>query len=387
MAGQAIAKVTGQHLLFLGTSTLSWTTAQFQEAAQFAKAHNIDNLLVKAVDGTNWWYDGIAGYRAIRDAIKAEGVGCIPYVYSYGNTYGYLNGEIGVLQALLEEPENVVVADMEQEWNGQGTWASTLCKALQGKGAFLVSTWADPNLQNWQGVIQALNPCISAYMPQQYDNYLASCWQQFVGAPLQPTVDMTQDFGANDPVSIASAAHTQGCTAISVWYYETAVANPALLDQVIAAFPKTGGKTMVPLNWTDDGTTLTAPNGVQVVLGFRDYVLANNWNANNWPLDHEFAANPVEQSNPGLGAGTAQDFRWTRLEYTAETGVFVAWVGQELVWYQGQYTSLQSQVAALQAQNASLQALLSSSNLGKINTIGQQISDDIKLIMQLVQPQ
>ncbi len=145
--------------------------------------------------------------------------------------------------------------------------------------------------------------------------------------------------------------------------------------------------TTIPQGWTDDGTTLTAPNGVSVVLGFRDYVLANNWNANNWPLDHEFAANPVEESNPGLGAGTAQDYRWARLEYTAETEVFMAWVGQELVWYQQQYAALQAEITTLQAQVASLQALLSSSNLGQINTIGQQISDDIKLIMQLVQPQ
>jgi hypothetical protein len=50
---------------------------------------------------------------------------------------------------------------------------------------------------------------------------------------------MTQDFGTNDPVSLAKAAHDQGHTAISVWYYETAVANPALLDQIFAAFPKT----------------------------------------------------------------------------------------------------------------------------------------------------
>lgn len=175
-----------------------------------------------------------------------------------------------------------------------------------------------------------------------------------------------------------------------VQYTDSAANIPGIAGNVDCNIFLGGSTPMaitIPQGWTDDGTTLTAPDGVQVVLGFRDYVLANNWNANNWPLDHEFAANPVEQSNPGLGAGTAQDFRWTRLEYTAETEVFVAWVGQELVWYQQQNAALQAQVATLQAQVASLQALLSSSNLGKINTIGQQISDDIKLIMQLVQPQ
>lgn len=247
MICQDVAKITGQHLLFLGTSSASWSLAQFQQAAQFAKAHGTDCLLLKTADGTNWWYGGIAGYRQIRDAIKAEGVGVIPYTYSYGNKFGALDTEINILLELLNEPDNIVIADMEQEWNGQTAWASHLASRIQGKGTFLVSTWADPNLQNWQGVIQALNPCVSSYMPQQYNDYLASCWAQFgqAGAAcLQPTINMTQDFGSNNPVSIAKAAYDQGHTAISVWYYETAAANPSLLDAIYAAFPK-GEQPMV----------------------------------------------------------------------------------------------------------------------------------------------
>jgi hypothetical protein len=76
-------------------------------------------------------------------------------------------------------------------------------------------------------------------MPQQYNSYLGSFWRDFGGMCLQPTLEMTQDFGANDPVALASAAYQQGCSAISIWYYENAVANPALLDQILAAFPKT----------------------------------------------------------------------------------------------------------------------------------------------------
>ncbi len=153
MTCQDVAKVTGQHLLFLGTSSATWTITQFQQAAQFANAHGADCLLVKTSDGANWWYGGINGYRAIRDAIKAEGVGVIPYTYSYGDTYGALDAEINILLELLGEPDNIVIADMEQEWNGQVAWASYLCNNLLHKGTFLVSTWADPNLQNWQGAI------------------------------------------------------------------------------------------------------------------------------------------------------------------------------------------------------------------------------------------
>jgi hypothetical protein len=92
-----------------------------------------------------------------------------------------------------------------------------------------------------------------------------------------------------------------------------------------------GGSTMsIPTGWHDNGHTLTAPNGVPVVAGFRDYVLAHNWDANNWPLQAEQGRTPLELSNPSLGGGTAQDFRYTTLEWTSSKGVFVAWTGVEL---------------------------------------------------------
>lgn len=241
MICQDIAKITGQRLLFLGTSTAGWSLAQFQQAAQFAKSHGIDSLLVKVADGTYRWYGGLAGYQAIKKVIQDEGVGVVPYTYSYGDKYGSLDSEIDILISYMQD-SGVVCADMETEWNGQVGWASHLCSRMSTlQGVFLVSTWADPSIQNWQGVIQALNPCVSAYMPQQYNGYLSTFWQEFgtSGAKcLQPTLDMTQDFGPNDPVALARAAYDHGHTAISIWYYETAVANPTLLDQILAAFPK-----------------------------------------------------------------------------------------------------------------------------------------------------
>lgn len=241
MSCSDIAKVTGQHLLFMGVGTQGWGIGQFQDVAKFAKAHGVDAILVKTADGGNWWYGGMAGYRQRRDAVKAEGVGVIPYTYSYGNKYNYLDGEISILKAFLQE-DGIVCVDMEAEWNSQVGWAQHLCSAIQGTpGIFLVSTWANPNDQSWTGVIQALNPAVSAYLPQQYTNYLASCWAQFgaLGAKcVQPTLHMTNEFGANDPTAIAKAAYDQGHTALSVWYHEPAIANPGLFDAILAAFPK-----------------------------------------------------------------------------------------------------------------------------------------------------
>src|SRR5215467_13361489 len=50
--------------------------------------------------------------------------------------------------------------------------------------------------------------------------------------------------------------------------------------------PGAGGGTVakdVPAGWKDDGTTLTAPDGVPVVHGFRDWVLEHSWDAPDWP--------------------------------------------------------------------------------------------------------
>lgn len=243
MIAPDLIKLTGQHLLFLGISTYSWSIDQFRQAAQFAKAHGVDSLIVKVADGVNEWYGGIANTNAICDAIKAEGVGVIPYVYSYGNKLGALDAEIDIMLAYMRDC-GIVCVDMEEEWNGQVQWAQHLCSRIQPiAGTFMVSTWANPSGQDWLDVIQALAPCTTVFMPQQYNNYLATFWAEFGASGaiwLQPTINLTQDFGANDPVAIAAAAYAQRHTAISVWHYETAVANPALLDAVYAAFPKQG---------------------------------------------------------------------------------------------------------------------------------------------------
>lgn len=88
---------------------------------------------------------------------------------------------------------------------------------------------------------------------------------------------------------------------------------------------------MIPLGWKDSGTTLTAPNGHTVTLGFRDYILNHNWDAADWPLEEAHAQDPLELSNPSIGKGTIQTFRKTVLEWTSTLGVFVAWSGQELL--------------------------------------------------------
>lgn len=136
----------------------------------------------------------------------------------------------------------------------------------------------------------------------------------------------------------------------------------------------------IPAGWSDDGTTLKAPDGTEVKLGFRDHILNSNWDPNNIPLEPEQHLPILEQSNPSLGVGQRQICRKTSLEYTPKNGVFEGWMGQELEWYIKQH-------ALLQGENTALKALIASSNLGQISALGKQIQDNVALIMKLSQIQ
>ena len=111
-----------------------------------------------------------------------------------------------------------------------------------------------------------------------------------------------------------------------------------------------------PEGWHDDGTILTAPNGVKVEQGFRAWVLANHWNAENEPLDDAHMVAQLEASNPGLGGGTQQFFRECVLEWTQERGVFAMWVGVELLKARQQAVAYYTALEQAKADYATLQA-------------------------------
>ncbi len=91
-----------------------------------------------------------------------------------------------------------------------------------------------------------------------------------------------------------------------------------------------GGGTMgVPAGWTDNGTTLTAPNGHKVVHGFRAKVLAG-WDPADIPLEEEHQVAHVENYYAS-DAGAIQTFNYTRLCYTVARGVYKMGIGNELL--------------------------------------------------------
>src|SRR5260221_3146278 len=121
-----------------------------------------------------------------------------------------------------------------------------------------------------------------------------------------------------------------------------------------------GGTTTMgtPAGWKDDGTTLTAPNGVKVVHGFRDYVLAHNWDPANWPMAAEFSTGQLEASNASLGSGSQQVFRYAMLGWSQSRGVFFEWCGQELAYCRQQVQKYAAQISLDTSQIAQLKAEL-----------------------------
>ena len=161
------------------------------------------------------------------------------------------------------------------------------------------------------------------------------------------------------------------------------------------------GGSMVPTGWLDDGTTLTAPNGVHVVLGFRQFVLNTSWPADNWPLYAERTVQLLEASNPALGGGQQQVFRYAMLGWSAsQNKVIFEWLGQELAFVRDQlntvypaYQQLKTDNAQLTAQVAALEAQLVQAQTGlvsaaavkdRLSAIALQSANDNAAIQQLV---
>lgn len=161
-------------------------------------------------------------------------------------------------------------------------------------------------------------------------------------------------------------------------YYPDAVVSAAQPYGAFAVQPRVRvsveGFMGIPTGWHDDGTVLTASNGIAVVKGFRDWVLAHTWDANNTPLAAEQAitSGSIEPGNAAMGPGSRQDFRFTSLGWTTKTGVYQIAVGQDLVALLAQQAALLAQVSAANSQIGSLQQQLAQ------QTVAQSAISELK---------
>lgn len=105
-------------------------------------------------------------------------------------------------------------------------------------------------------------------------------------------------------------------------------------------------KTTLPKNladqgWTDDGTTLFAPDKLFPVDGvMRQFILdpANKWNEHSWPITAKQWVGMVEESNHNTGSGEFQLFLYDRLCYRSDKKVtYRAYIGKELLWWMNKH--------------------------------------------------
>lgn len=252
----SLAKI-GKHSLFIGVETNTWTLDQFTQAAQFASQHGITTLIVKVFDGANGgtsggpdeWYGPIGGYAAVVAAIQkaVPSMSVLPYGYLYGDSHGsVLDDEIALTKKYMDTYGWFMV-DIETEWDGHVDWATRFNAALSNDSNVLyASILADPQPEQNQGaVLQAMAPSVNVWMPQVYDDHLAGVYGQELSnlglTCVQPTLDMSQEFGANNVLADASTMN-----GASIWEYQFAVQNPGLLDQIVGAQP------VVPLSSTGE---------------------------------------------------------------------------------------------------------------------------------------
>lgn len=323
----------GHALLFIGNECKSWSLVQFADAAKRAHALGFDGIVPKRADGAIKWYSNLS---AEKQAVEAQGVKFIPFLYAYGPKFGnaQIERECAVIAEMQAVCNGVCVCDMETEWNGNVVAAKYFAERMtkQPANTLIISTWGDPVQQRWTDIVQVLNPIVAAWWPQLYSNWLASQYHQFSDLPvpsmcIHPTIDLSNEAGVNDPVAITKALVSRGCSTISVWEYGFALQQEERVKEITAIIrsgvKSGGGNTMagVPQGWHDDGTTLKGPNNIPILMGMRQYILTHNWDAGNVALCPEYHTEQVLLHNPSVGAGQVQLFRDGMLWYTDKTGV------------------------------------------------------------------
>jgi hypothetical protein len=245
---QETAQVAGPVSLFLGVETFKWTIQQFVDAANFAKAHGISSLFVKVSEvgsAQDVWYGGLAGFDTIYQRLQGI-VNIIPYAFVYGNTYGNLQTEISIAKQFLTKYGKYCL-DMEGSFWAQGlsaSWATSFNNALLPvPGTLWISCPANPGENNQLPFLQAIDQATNAMMPMAYSDYLCATYPTDFSALgcLQPTFDLSDEFGVNNVVANILNAKNAGVLAISLWEYQMGAGNTNLLDQCVNAFK---GKSM-----------------------------------------------------------------------------------------------------------------------------------------------
>ena len=242
----------GKVVLFIGNECRHWTPKDFANAASFALSLGVDTIAPKRANGDQKWYVNAANLRLEREAVLAVGVGYLPFIYCYGPAFGEVQYQIeaDTIKEICSVNDGLCCLDMETEWNGKAAEAAHFASLLQGAGMLWCSTWADPNQQNWNGVVKALAPAITVWGPQEYTRWLEGQEGQLAAlgvTHIHPEFDLGKGFDAgDDPLKAVEQAIARGHKSVWLWEYQYAKQNTQLVSQIVAAMHGGGGPPPPP---------------------------------------------------------------------------------------------------------------------------------------------
>ena len=253
---------------------------------------------------------------------------------------------------------------------GDGTPAAVLRTFLQKGSSVHYAIGQDGTI--WQFVPEALgaggNCCVEPGFDRFWDPFLHTFGNLNLCTLSVEHCDPREDNGSDltpeqKAASFKLIAHLAQKFSIPVTHIKTHASIDPInrarcpgnypMDELLQ-FLQAGGIGMgVPAGWHDDGTTLIAPNGHKVVLGFRKRVL-EGWDPNNVPLEEEHGQDPLEQfSQQADNKGTQQTFLYSVLSFTPTRGAFLTRIGNEFLGMRNEVKRLSDQITQLQKTGGS----------------------------------
>lgn len=307
--------------LFCGIETFSYQPGDWSNLAGWCAQHRVDFVLVKVFDAGNEWYGG--NFLPIATTFQRAGVRVIPYGFmgtAGGLDYNLdrdLPNELPLVRKYMEN-FSICCGDMEGDgWSNRPDLGQMVANELAGiPGFFVGSVPANPADAGMVNSFAAMKSVVSAWMPMEYNDYLHSVsqsqWSQVESnPPLAPTYDLSNEFGANDLVSIVTGASSAGFQQISFWYDGFAKNDPTTFDNLVTIFKGVDPVTINPnmqKQWNDTWALGGLPTGTgieqalfqlflnrkcQAVFPTHGEYLTVNWNGEQiarQPMSNGFAA-------------------------------------------------------------------------------------------------
>lgn len=203
--------------LFMGVNSYTWDLNNFDVFVNDAIQLGFNQVLIKVYEITQGdWYQSLGGSKVVFDHIRAKGIDVLPYGYFYGFNPGV---EVQAAMNYLHTFGKFCL-DMESEFDNNSAAMQPFQQGLQGHvGDLYISTWANPVDHNWIQNVQMMDPLTKAWMPQVYNPYLVSVYQQQYSSLTDPG-KIQPTYSVNDtPISNWTAS------IFTAWDYGSIVSN------------------------------------------------------------------------------------------------------------------------------------------------------------------